>query len=526
MIKKKILIVEDEAIVAKDIQMTLERIGYGIAAIVSFGEEAVEKAGELAPDLVLMDIVLKGEMDGIQAASEIHKHSNVPIIYLTAYSDEITLQKAKLTYPYGYIIKPFEKNDLKIAIEIALYKSDMENKLIESRRKEEKEKSKTLRELRKAYKNLKSTHEQLIQSEKMAGLGQLSAGIAHEFNNLLGIMSGYVQLARRTQTREDMLEALCVVSSTTERAAKIIKSLMFFSAKKTLKVEFYDIRLVVDRVITLVESQLEKKNIQIVKQYEDVEPIKLNAMDIQQVFLNIIVNARDSMLTRGGVVKIGIKKEGKFIVIDFSDTGVGVSGEFQGRVFEPFFTTKGALGGSEIPGIGLGLSISYSIVKRHGGTIKVRNNEGKGATFTVKLPVKGVKKAEIFSESKRIKRSRKKTKLNILVVDDEEEICRMLIRYLTIENHKVRAVNSGKEAIKIVNREEFDFILLDLLMPGIRGVSVLKSVKKISPQSRVILMTGNMEKPGFIKHIKKEGAYAYMEKPFQMEKVVDIINSI
>jgi len=128
----KILVVEDESIVAMDIKHRLESMGYIVPAITSSGEEAVKKTAETNPDLVLMDIVLKGEMDGIDAAQQIKDNLDIPVVYLTAYSDEKTLKRAKITGPFGYIIKPFEDRELHSAIEIALYKHEMESKLKEN----------------------------------------------------------------------------------------------------------------------------------------------------------------------------------------------------------------------------------------------------------------------------------------------------------------------------------------------------------------------------------------------------------
>ena len=132
MVSARIMIVEDENIVAKDIQNTLKRLGYTVPAVVSTGEEAVEKASELRPDLVLMDIRLKGQMNGIEAADQIRSDFDTPVVYLTAYADEQTLQQAKITEPFGYIIKPFELKGLHSTIEMALYKHRMEKKLKES----------------------------------------------------------------------------------------------------------------------------------------------------------------------------------------------------------------------------------------------------------------------------------------------------------------------------------------------------------------------------------------------------------
>lgn len=133
MTKKQILVVEDESIVAEDIRRSLQNLGYEVPAVVSSGEKAIKKVEELSPDMVLMDIVLQGKIDGIEAAEQIRSNFNIPLVYLTAYSDEKILERAKITEPYGYIIKPFKERELHINIEIALYKHKMEKKLKENK---------------------------------------------------------------------------------------------------------------------------------------------------------------------------------------------------------------------------------------------------------------------------------------------------------------------------------------------------------------------------------------------------------
>jgi CheY-like chemotaxis protein len=133
MVEIRVMIVEDESIVAEDIRRTLIKLGYAVPAVVSSGEATIKKAGEHVPDLILMDIMLKGGMDGIEAAKQIRSKFNIPVVYLTAYADEKILERAKLTEPFGYIIKPFKERELKMNIEVALYKSKMERQLKESK---------------------------------------------------------------------------------------------------------------------------------------------------------------------------------------------------------------------------------------------------------------------------------------------------------------------------------------------------------------------------------------------------------
>ena len=258
-------------------------------------------------------------------------------------------------------------------------------------------------ERKRAEEEKKQLQAQLIHSAKMAGIGTLSSGIAHEFNNLLQIMSGYVQFAEKTKKPEDIKEAFDIVLSTTDRASKIIQDLLTFSRTEETKRELCSIKEPLESVLFLTEDQLKKNNIMVVREYGRTSQIKVNKGKMQQVFLNVVTNARDAMLPRGGRLEIGIRQEKGQVKISFHDTGKGVRKEDLGRVFEPFYTTKGAVGGSEtIAGTGLGLSVSYGIVKRHGGVIEVESKGRKGTTFTIKLPVKrGRYKEKTIKEGKK-----------------------------------------------------------------------------------------------------------------------------
>ncbi len=230
---------------------------------------------------------------------------------------------------------------------------------------------------------------QLVQSEKLSGLGTLSSRIAHEFNNLLQIMRGHSEFALRKMNAKDMKEALRIVLDSSDKASKIIEDLKTFSRKESSKKEPYKITESIEEVLSLTKRQLNRDNIKVVKKCEVASEVEIDKREIQQVFLNMITNARDAMMPKGGRLEIRVKEVNGKAEVSIRDTGKGIKEEDLNRIFDPFFTTKDVKKGrGGLYGTGLGLFVSYGIVKQHGGEIDVESKPRKGTTFTVKLPVR------------------------------------------------------------------------------------------------------------------------------------------
>jgi len=253
-------------------------------------------------------------------------------------------------------------------------------------------------ERKKTEGEIEKLQAQLEQAAKMAAVGTLASGIAHEFSNLLQIMIGNVEFAQRTKRPKNTKEALNIVLSTSDKAAKIIRDLLTFSRPEVSEKEVCGITGPVESVLSLTENQLKKCNIGVVRKYEKTSMIEVNKREMQQVFLAIVINARDAMLPKGGKLEICVKQVNENVEVSFSDTGKGIEEENLSKVFEPFYTTKGALGGNAIPGTGLGLYVSYGIIQRHRGRIEVKSRVGEGSIFTIKLPVR-----EVGSEERIVK---------------------------------------------------------------------------------------------------------------------------
>lgn len=238
-------------------------------------------------------------------------------------------------------------------------------------------------ELEKAYKELQQLQDQLIQTEKMASLGKLAAGVAHELNNpLTGILTFAHLLLKKTPEDDPLREDLEVIVTEATRCKRIVQGLLDFARQREPEKSPTDINKVIEDSLSLVENQASFQNIEIIKELKpDLPKIMVDVNQIQQVFMNIILNAAEAM-PQGGYLTISTQVVNGFIEIKFIDTGCGIPQENIGRLFDPFFTTKEAGKGT-----GLGLAVSHGIVTKHQGRIEVESQVGKGATFTVKLPI-------------------------------------------------------------------------------------------------------------------------------------------
>jgi signal transduction histidine kinase len=237
------------------------------------------------------------------------------------------------------------------------------------------------------FDELRLKQNELIQSSKLAAVGTFAAGIAHEFNNLLGSMLGYAELGYGVNDLEEKNHSLDVVIQACRRGRSITRGLLTFARRQEHQRAMANLADAIDETLTLVEIDLRKSHIELIRQVEPVQSSILDLGQLAQVVLNLITNARDAMKPQGGTLTIGLRERRGWLELSVSDTGSGIAEEIRDKIFEPFVTTKGALGGSQTPGTGLGLSVSYGIVQEHGGTITVESALGRGTTMTVRLPV-------------------------------------------------------------------------------------------------------------------------------------------
>lgn len=368
------------------------------------------------------------------------------------------------------------------------------------------------------FRRLQESQAELIQSSKLAAVGTFAAGIAHEFNNLLGGMLGYAQLGLGSTDEETRSEALKVVVDTCKRGKSITGSLLTFARRQEPHRELADLYDAVQGTLTLMEIELRKHHIQVVRDLHPVPPTICDAGQLAQVFLNLLTNARDAMKPQGGTLTVSLHGDERMIVLTVRDTGSGIPDAIRDKIFEPFFTTKGALGGSATPGTGLGLAVSYGIVKSHGGTVEVESAPGQGTTMRVRLPVVSTPEAAAaLAESER--EPAELPNLRILLAEDDASVGRALRRLLEQLGHSVTLCVDGRTALDAYRAGEFDVVLSDLAMPGMGGLELLRELRAYDPDVRVLVLTGQTT-GSQIDEARRLGALEVLRKPFELEEVL------
>ena len=392
--------------------------------------------------------------------------------------------------------------------------------------------SSDISERKQAELEREKLQEQLVRSEKLSAVGQLTSGVAHEFNNILAIIRGNVQMTISEMKGDpELVEMLKIVDKQTRRGAEIVTSMMAFAHPGKPSMEVCDIRGVIDEVLKLEKRFFELENIKIEKDYSYTSMVNIDKSQMQQIFLNIVNNARHAIMhKRKGTIRFSIKDMDDDLEIRVQDSGIGMDEETRKNIFNPFFTTKGARAKDRlgIKGTGLGLSVSYMIVHNHKGAISVESEEGKGAIFIITLP-----KAELLMP-KKVKEKKKEPgvkalegtkELNILVVDDEKDITDFLTKVFNRTIHKdVTIANSGKEALSLFKENSYDLVFLDMILPDMNGEEIFKEMKKSKPDIIIVFVSGQL---GLVKaKLKEMGAFTFLQKPFDVNDIFKVLNKV
>jgi PAS domain S-box-containing protein len=364
--------------------------------------------------------------------------------------------------------------------------------------------------------------QQLQQSEKLSTIGTMISGVAHELNNPLTSIIGNAQLLLRRDIPDEIREKLNTIFRESKRSAGIVNGLLAFAREHKPERKLTDINDVIRESLKLRDYDMKVSNIEVkLSLADDLPETMSDPFQLQQVFINLINNARDALADRqAGALVIRTDRKGDAVLIEFEDNGPGIAGELVNKIFDPFFTTK------EVgKGTGLGLSMAYGIMKEHDGSISAESGPGRGAKFVVTLPI--TKGAEPVIEEIKAGVKTPPGSRAVLVVEDEASLRDLLVDALSEGGFLVEAASTGEEAIQLVERRNFDAVISDIKMPGIGGKELYLYIQKHHPEiaEKIVFITGDVlsrDTQSFLQITNSR----FIEKPFSPDALVVLLNDM
>jgi len=505
-----ILIVEDERLIARDLKNRLESMHYSVTGICDTGEDAVDQAEKMSLDLILMDILLKGDMDGIDAAKIIQERYDVPVIYLTSYSDEKTLQRAKLTEPFGFILKMANDDALNATIKMALYKHQM-------------------------IKEKELLNRRLFQAQKLVDIGRLTGGIAHDFNNMLTIISGYSEMAISVVDKSlPLYHDLIEIKKATVQSARLTRQLLLFSRSQSFEYSNININEIIQESIKLFGRVLCENIVIETRLQEEVWEIWGDLCSFEQLLMNLAINASDAMIHGGG---LEIKTEntivdeanfyenphfvpGRFVLLSITDNGAGMNEFTLSKIFDPFFTSKEAGHGT-----GLGLSVVHDVVENHKGWINVESKPGKGTKFSIYFPATDQRLDKAKDEIKSWE-DLKGHGEQILFVEDNEGVRQFAVTLLREYGYRVIEAETRQKALMLFERENKNIHLLfsDIILPDGNGFQIAEEMQSQNKNIHILLSSGYSNE-GINQNLFHEKNYGFIEKPYNISEMLKAVSN-
>lgn len=387
-----------------------------------------------------------------------------------------------------------------------------------------------------ALEALRNTEKQLVQSQKLEAVGRLAGGISHDFNNLLTVILGYSDISKRNLKEGDPLRRnLEEITKASERAASLTRQLLAFSRKQVMQPKVFDLNTVVTDLEKMLRRMIGEDIELRVSSQSDLGNIKADPVQLEQVIMNMVVNARDAM-PKGGKLSIETSNvyldesyarehvsvvPGDYVMLAISDTGCGMDEETRLRIFEPFFTTK-----ESGKGTGLGLSTVYGIVRQSGGNIWVYSEEGRGTTFKIYFP-------RVTAEAEEYKRAAHTSDVpkgseTILLVEDAEWVRTLARQVLETAGYRVLEAGSPETAIKLcenINGDKIDLLLTDVVMPGMSGNDMSKVLLTKQPGMPVLYMSGYTD-DAIVQHGVLEAGINFLQKPFSPDALASKVREV
>jgi len=517
-----VMVVEDEYVIANDIKHSLEEMGYSVCSTVASGEEAVERVGREKPDLVLMDIVLRDEMDGIEAARQISSRFNVPVIFLTSYADDDVLPRARAASPFGYLVKPFEDRELNATIKMALDRADLEAKLRESEERLAKAKE--------------------AAEEANHAKSRFLANMSHEIRTPMTVIMGFSKLlADSEMPRPEQQQHLQTICRNAENLLNIISDILDLSkieaGRTELELKDCSPAEIVEDVRSSLEVRANEKRLalHVAHVFPLPRTIRTDPVRLRQILVNLVGNALK--FTETGGVKITVRRVGQEddtprVQFEVADTGIGMSDEDIPRVFQAFIQADDSTT-RRFDGTGLGLTVSQELAELLGGRIDVQSKPGKGSIFTLTIdpgPLENVPMLEspaatsVPTEAPFDPQPYAKLHGRVLLVEDELSLQCLFCRFFKETEIEIDLASDGRIAYEKATESKatgrpYDLILLDIRMPEMGGYEVARRLRQDGWQGAVVAqtaygLTGDREK------CLEAGCDDYISKPINPEELL------
>jgi len=511
----RILVIDDEPGNVRLLERFLKDAGYRDVQGTTDPRQALALYQTFQPDLVLLDLMMP-YLDGVAVIQTLAIPEDVylPVLVLTA---DVTLEARQRALAAGakdFLTKPFDRLEVLLRIK----------NLLDTRR--------LYLELERHNRSLEQTVEertqQFLRSEKLATMGSLLAGVAHELNNPLAVLMGQAHLMREVVQDGALRVRAEQISAAAERCARIVRNFLALARQQPPERHQIALNDVVREAVELLAYELRTDNVEVVLDFAEGLPVLWgDAHQLHQVVVNLVANAHQAM--RGSTAARRIRLATRFdrerarVRLEIADTGPGIPPDIQAKIFEPFFTTK-----PPGQGTGLGLSLCQGIVEEHGGTITVASGAGPGAAFHIEFPLSARPGQPTPTAGAPVSAALPPIGAKaILVVDDEVEIAGVLAEALERLGHHVEVANGGGRALELLTQRAYDLVISDTKMPGVDGVALYREIARRFPvlRERVVFLTGDVLDPEKRAFIERAGA-PFLTKPFDIQEVRRVVHQV
>jgi signal transduction histidine kinase len=508
-----ILIVDDEVANTVLLDRLLREAGYSRLQTTTDPRQVLELYRTGRPDLILLDLLMP-HLDGIQVMEQLRPHVGqddyVPVLVLTADATLESKRRALAAGATDFLTKPFDYMELVLRVRTLLRTRSLHRALRRQNERLEAE--------------VRERTQQLLEAERLATMGNLLAGVAHELNNPLSVILGHAQLLTKNVTDNQTRVRAGKINEAAARCTRIVRNFLTMARRRAPERTQVALDQLCRETVELLAYELRVQDIEVECDLApDAPSVWADGHQLQQVLVNLITNAQHAMRDAPPPRRLRLTTRydagRERVAVSVSDTGPGIAPEIQGRIFEPFFTTK-----PDGLGTGLGLALCRGFIEAHGGTIRVETPPGGGATFVIDLPLGAPVRAageEVPQAGPPVAGRR------ILVVDDEPDVAGLLAEVLALDGHVVDIAANGADAIKMLTATSYDLIVSDSGMPMLSGPELYAAVEQRRPDlvGRFIFITGdalNAKTVEFLERIKAPR----LSKPVSIDSVRGLVREV